>query len=214
MSVITSQVLKQHLLVSAKYNKWAHAQIGSFCTHHFQNNPEFYTRNVSIPFGSIRNTLAHLWLSEQIWYCRMIGGTHRNLKLSHTVPRSMDMQEFATYWTENHPNEGQWERFFDGIDNELLFQALSKSADNWIELVQVQTNDEELCQEFTYFDTSNKKCVYHQNVIVMHVINHSTHHRGQISAAVTQLLPDVQPILLDLPAWLKQSTNTGYSTNQ
>ena len=52
-----SQVLKRQLLLMAKYNKWAHSQIGNFCKNNFKNNPEFYNIDTGIPFKSIRNTL-------------------------------------------------------------------------------------------------------------------------------------------------------------
>ena len=113
------------------------------------------------------------------------------------------MLEFGTFWTDRHENEGRFDSFFDGISDELLFVALSKSADNWIEFVKVQSNDDELCQEFTYFDSNNKKSSSTNNVAVAHVINHSTHHRGQISAAVTALCPKATPIQLDFMYWHK-----------
>ena len=198
-----AQSVRQHLLLYSQYNKWAHAQIGTFCMRYFKDKPDFYTKNINLPFQSIRNTLAHLWMAEQIWYARMINATHRNLFIPHKAPRTINMNEIVTYWADKPENEGKFELFFDGVDNELLFNALSKSADNWIELVMLMESDEELCQECRYFDTKGKQYIENKNLIVQHVINHSTHHRGQISAAVTILCENVKPIQLDYAVWLR-----------
>eukprot|EP00485_Elphidium_margaritaceum_P020160 CAMPEP_0202725490 /NCGR_PEP_ID=MMETSP1385-20130828/182513_1 /ASSEMBLY_ACC=CAM_ASM_000861 /TAXON_ID=933848 /ORGANISM="Elphidium margaritaceum" /LENGTH=65 /DNA_ID=CAMNT_0049391591 /DNA_START=123 /DNA_END=316 /DNA_ORIENTATION=+ len=65
----------------------------------------------------------------------------------------MDMLTFATYWNAKHENAGNWQRFFEGVEDKLICTALSKSADNWIELVSVQNDDNELSEEFKYVDT-------------------------------------------------------------
>ena len=199
--------LKKQLFNLVYYNKWAHAQIGAFCVKNFKNNPEVYTENMNLPFRSIRNTLCHLWFAEQLWYCRMIGGTHRNLEVARTIPRTIDLSEFATYWMDKHENEGNFESFFEEIDNETVFQALSKSGDSLIKLVEVFDEDE-LVGDFKYFDTANKKCVSQRNMVISHVVNHSTHHRGQISTAVLNLCKDQKPINLDLIYWLRTNEQT------
>ena len=153
-------------------------------------------------------------MSEQLWYLRMIGGTHRDLQLPYTPTRTIDLMEFSTFWIDGHENEGKFEIFFNKIDNELIFEALSKSSDNWIELIQIH-DDNELLQQFKYSDTKGKRYYGYTNIIISHVINHSTHHRGQISGVITNLSKDFKPIQLDLAYWdrlneqnTKQTTNT------
>lgn len=205
--------LKKQLLRNVYYNKWAHNQIAIFCQTNFKNNPEFYTKNMNLPFSSIRNTLCHLWFAEQIWFSRICGSTHRDLVLPKKMPRTIDMFEFATYWNDQHQNGGNFEKFFDKIDNDLIFIALSKSSDNWIELVEVQNDDNELIQEFKYFDTSNNRQISIKSDVINHIVNHSTHHRGQISGIVRQLISkDIKPIELDFTFWLKLNEHTLHHT--
>lgn len=196
-----AQALKQHLLLTANYNKWAHGQISTFCRHQFAKYPELYTKSTDLSLGTVRNMLCHLWMAEQLWFCRIIGGTHRDLKLPHTIPRTIDMHEFATFWTRKHEKEGKFDSFFEGISDELLSVALSKSADNWIEFVTVQSDDDELCQEVTYFDCDNKRSSITNNIAVNQVMNHSSYHRGQISAAVALMCPKAPKMNLDFIDW-------------
>merc|ERR1739840_61024 len=96
---------------------------------------------------------------------------------------------------------GRFDLFFEGISDELLFVALSKSADNWIEFVTVHSDDDELGQEFKYFECDNKRSSSTNNVTVNHVMNHSTYHRGQIAATVLSLCPNASHIDLDFMHW-------------
>ena len=195
--------LHRHLKLMTRYNKWAYKQIETYCVTNFTNNPEFYTTNTNIPFKTIRNTLCHLWLSEQLWLVRMIGGTHRDLLIPHSLPRTINIRDFSQYWQANTENEGNFEQFFDGLEMDNIFFALQSSAKDWERLVHTHHSDEHLTQSFEYSDTKGKKYSNIKSDIIGHVVNHSSHHRGQISGAFTQLCTNVDPVCLYLPYMLR-----------
>ena len=187
----------------SRYNKWAYKQVQTYCETNLANNPELYTTNTNIPFKTIRNTLCHLWLSEQLWLLRMINGTHRNLLIPHAPPRTINIMDFPQYWQTGNENEGNYEKFFEGLEIDTIFRALETSAKDWQRFVHTHDTDDELNETFSYSSTKGEKYINIKSDIIGHVINHSTHHRGQISGALTQLCTNVEPVSLDLPYMLR-----------
>lgn len=126
-------------------------------------------------FKSVHGTLNHLLLGDRVWYGRFVG------------------KPFV----------------ISGLDQELvssrcdLVEAIVAQAKCWIEYV------EQLPACWYHEPLSYRSAVGHQYTLstgplLGHVFNHGTHHRGQISAMITQLgYPspemDVVYFLLDNP---------------
>ena len=206
-------MLKKQLQNIIEYNIWANKEIESYCLSNFGNNIELYTKDVKIPFNNIRNTLCHMWFAEQLWFTRMINATHRTLKIPYNTPRTITNKEFISYWKTGDPLEGRFDKFFDGIEIKHVFYALYNSNMNWSECVNIY-NDHELMAEFEYYDTKGRKYTSIRSDIITHIVNHGTHHRGQISGSFTQLLNDCKPINLDMPYWQRnKDIQTEITTN-
>lgn len=135
---------------------------------------EAYHKDMGLFFHSLHATLNHILLADRLWYGRFVGQ-----QISIT---GLDQQLVA--------------------DRHELSDALLQQATAWVELVSVLT-DQELQGEFTYRDTKGHELTRLRGEVLDHVFNHGTHHRGQLSAAMTQLgyeWPQID-LLYFLPEW-------------
>jgi uncharacterized damage-inducible protein DinB len=118
-----------------------------------------YRKNVGLFFKSIHGTLNHLLVGEHlIWYPRFAKGVSPKL--------SLDM--------EAEPVQ------------ERLGQALAAGAANWQPLIQ-SWPVERFEGKLTYITTRGQTVSLPFAATLAHVFNHGTHHRGQITAALTIL---------------------------
>jgi uncharacterized damage-inducible protein DinB len=109
-------------------------------------------------FGSIHGTLNHLLLSDRLWFGRFIG---RPLKVER-----LDQELFADF------AELRAERTLTDQDIEGWVQGLS---------------DTQLAGKFRFTSIVNPAPrVYDMWVCVTHFFNHQTHHRGQLTALLSQ----------------------------
>ncbi|CAF0800138.1 unnamed protein product [Adineta steineri] len=189
---------KQHFLRMAIYNRWAFRQVYNKLDEYISN--EDYHADSGLFFRSIHGTLVHLLLSSKVWYAR------------HTSPSAFPLQderyphELNSYWSRT-PQE--WEQAV--TDRKDLYKQIFIECDRWIDYVK-QLDLETLMNEetFTYLDTKGKKHERSRVETLDHIFNHNTHHRGQISAAITKYRgQDASPVL-DLVAMPKEE----YSNNK
>ena len=120
---------------------------------------EAYRRDVGLFFKSIHGTLNHLLVGEHfLWYPRFAKGTSPKVALD----------------AEIEP------------DRDRLGQALKGGASNWAALIEswpVERFDGEL----SYTTMRGTPATLPFAATLAHVFNHGTHHRGQITAAMTAL---------------------------
>ena len=93
-----------------------------------------------------------------------------------------------------------------------VFDSLQISSNRWIDFINSFECDEELNTDFYFhysFDKELFKRKRNRVFILQHILNHGTHHRGQISGALTQLCQDAKPIELDMGIW-----NAYYRNNE
>lgn len=105
----------------------------------------------------------------------------------------IDNAEYVNLWKINRHAEGsEQEKWEQGVlpincsaDFNLLLDIWIKSAAKWIPFVDSLT-EEELSSSFEYKDSSGKGMAINRLQALAHLVNHGTHHRGQISAAMVQ----------------------------
>ncbi|CAF1540025.1 unnamed protein product [Rotaria sordida] len=93
-------------------------------------------------------------------------------------------------------------------DRKDLYQPIFIECDRWIDYIK-ELNLESLMMEetFPYFDTKGMKIERNRAEALDHMFNHNTHHRGQITAAITKHGGyDASPVL-DLVAMPKDEYN-------
>jgi uncharacterized damage-inducible protein DinB len=137
-----------------------------------------YRKDAGMFFKSIHGTLNHLLVGEHlIWYPRFAKGTSPKLTL--------DMEAEPI--------------------RERLAQALKGGAANWQPLME-SWPAERFEGKLSYTTTRGQNVSLPFAATLAHVFNHGTHHRGQITAALTSL---GQPCPeLDLVKMLQEESKT------
>lgn len=110
-------------------------------------------------FNSIFGTLNHLLLGEHyIWYPRFAEGVSPALALNQIVE----------------------------TDPTVLLQALREKSNKWVDFIE-QLDATTLAGCLSYTTTAGQHLSLPYAATLMHVFNHGTHHRGQVSAAITAM---------------------------
>ena len=118
-----------------------------------------YRADVGLFFRSIHGTLNHLLVGEHLlWFARFARGESPLLRLDDEVER----------------------------DRAALRQRLLDGAAAWLPKLDEWTG-EQLAGTLSYRRTSVEPLTLPFAPTLMHVFNHATHHRGQITAALTSL---------------------------
>lgn len=109
-------------------------------------------------FNSIFGTLNHLLVADHLWLSRFSQGISPSISLNTIIED----------------------------DREPLLQKLNHATHQW--QVFIQSLDSKILTEmFHYTTTAGKSMQLPYAATLMHVFNHATHHRGQITAAMTAL---------------------------
>ncbi|MBL8312200.1 MAG: DinB family protein [Rubrivivax sp.] len=118
-----------------------------------------YRRDLGLFFRSIHGTLNHLLVGEHLlWFARFAQGG----------------SDVTALDTEVEP------------DRALLAERLREGALAWMPLIEVWPEDR-LLGTLAYTRTNGQAVVLPFAATLAHVFNHGTHHRGQISAALSAL---------------------------
>lgn len=149
-----------HFLQLARYNVWA---TGRLLQALEAVSDQDYRRDLGLFFKSIHGTLNHLLVGEHlVWYRRFARG------------ESPQKTDGVTLDMELEP------------DRDRLAQALKGGAANWEHLIAswpAQRFDGTL----DYRTMKGEAVSLPFAATLAHVFNHGTHHRGQITAALTAL---------------------------
>ncbi len=163
--------ITEHFHLMAQYNEWMNTKIYEAA----QTLPaEELSKNRGAFFGSIIGTLNHIAVVDTIWLKRFapLLQTHEVLNFirEQNLPQSLDEMLFST------------------IDE--LFQY-SKALNNILLELAKSITVSELNQILSY--TSSEGISANKNLfsLFMHIFNHQTHHRGQVTTLFSQLGIDI-----------------------
>lgn len=118
---------------------------------------EQFMRDMGNSFGSIRDTLAHIYAAEWIWLSRWQGESPTALLPPEIFP---DVATARNMWKEH---ESKMRTFWDAIDHARLNDVVQYKATNGRPMASV------LWQ------------------MLQHVVNHASYHRGQVTTMIRQL---------------------------
>ncbi len=118
-----------------------------------------YRRELGLFFGSIHGTLNHLLVGEHgLWYPRFVRGESPRLALNAEIE----------------------------TDRARVRERLLEGAARWAPFI-AQLSPERLAGRIDYSSSSGVPLSLPFAPTLIHVFNHGTHHRGQITAALTAL---------------------------
>ncbi len=137
-------------------------------------------------FGSILNTLCHIAVADTIWLKRF---THH--------PAAFP----ALAATHDMPMPGALGQPI--ADNLPALLALRRRLDGIISAWATQVTAADLAQPFSYARMNGERYTKPFGGVVLHLFNHQTHHRGQVSTLLTQA--GVEIGVTDLLAWVPAS---------
>ena len=144
---------------------------------------EDYRKDCGLFFKSIHGTLNHLLLADQlIWYRRFAEGVSPRLDLNEEI--------------ENNRSH--------------LAQRLLEGAEKWQPFI-ASLPAERFLGKLDYHSIQGKPVSLPFADALSHVFNHSTHHRGQITTALTQL--DLPCPVLDLVYMLLEEQEAARSNS-
>lgn len=167
--------LHQHLRLMADYHVWAYERL----YERVDALPYAdYARDVGLFFGSVHRTLNHTVLIDLLWRARLEGKSNPFTRLD---------EELAA-------------------GREALKDAVLDCARGWVPYVAAMS-EADCAATFTYRtvgEDAEKTLSLPRPGIILAVFNHAVHHRGQVSAALTQLGQPVPEMclpyfLLDYP---------------
>lgn len=119
--------------------------------------PEQFTRDLGNSFRSVRDTVAHIYGAEWIWYARWQGEAPAALPTPDTFP---DVASVRQAWRDH---EKRMRAYVDGLDDHGLERV------NAYKLLSGQPG---------------ASVLWH---MIQHVVNHATYHRGQVTTLLRQL---------------------------
>ena len=120
-------------------------------------SPEQFTQNLRNSFGSIRDTLVHIYSAEWIWYSRWQGESPTAMLDPAGFP---DVAALRRTW---HEHERKMRAFFAELDAAGLERVLEYKSMAGEPMASM---------------------LWH---MLQHVVNHATYHRGQITTLLRQL---------------------------
>ncbi|MGH7248247.1 MAG: DinB family protein, partial [Pseudomonadota bacterium] len=141
----------------ARYNRWQNENLYGVAD---RLSAEERRRERSAFFGSIHKTLSHLLWADRSWMSRFSG-----------LPRPQGgIAESVSLYPD-----------WDTLKSER--SAFDRTILDWAETI----DDSRLAADQTYYSSATKRdWTLPRWVLVAHMFNHQTHHRGQVHCMLTQ----------------------------
>ena len=153
------------------YNYWARDQQLAACEG---VSPENFLRPLGSSWSSLRDTLVHLLGVEWVWLERCRG-------------YSPTAQEAEQYAPEKFTSVAAVRNRWGSVERDLRAYLASLS-------------EEALARPLTYTNLKGQSWTYPLGKVLLHVINHQTYHRGQITTMLRQV--GARPVPIDYLVFL------------
>lgn len=165
--------LSAHIRRLSHYNAWANRHLLDACRRVAQDAQDAYYLDRGAFFGSLHGTLNHILVVDRLWLARIADTDAGNVALDAIACPDLDALETA---------RGQ-------EDDRII--ALADHLD-----------DAALDQPLDYRTVAGVSQRTSYGWVLLHMLNHATHHRGQAHALLSQVPSD--PPSLDLIRYLRE----------
>ena len=125
-------------------------------------------RDTGAYFGSLQGTLTHILVADHLWLARLMSQPAPHKRLDETPTA-----DFEALWTARQEQDDATRGFIAGL------------------------TDAAIAETFDYRDMSGTARTLPRRIILTHMFNHATHHRGQAHTALS-LLTGAEPPSLDM----------------
>lgn len=159
-----------HYAGMSRYNAWMNEKLLTVCDT--LSDAELRS-NQGLFFGSVLATLNHLLLADRIWMLRFTQDRERY------ISRAADGSAIQSTGLD-HVLYDEWEAFKGER------RKTDADIDAWVE----DLDDHALLGPISYKTSTGLQFNHPMWQAVSHLFNHQTHHRGQVTAALTRLGKD------------------------
>jgi len=119
--------------------------------------PEHYTQDLGSSFGSLHGTLVHIYAAQRLWLDRWKGNSPKAMLGADQIPTLDDLRT-------------RWETYRIEFEDFIRFM-----------------NDDNMKEKFSYVDFQGQFREMPLHLQMLHVIMHSTYHRGQAAVLLRQI---------------------------
>ncbi|QMV61459.1 DinB family protein [Pseudomonas berkeleyensis] len=160
-----------HIRLMARYNSWMNERLYAAAS---SLPDEALSAERNAFFGSILGTLNHLVVADRIW-------------LGRYTFHPASYQALAALDTLKKP-----ERLDQPMAADIReLRALRQRLDACIEALAQEIREEQLDQLLSYRNMKGAEARKNFFALLMHLFNHQTHHRGQVTTLLSQAGVDV-----------------------
>jgi len=163
--------LKDHVYLMADYNQWMNQKVYEIVG---TLSPEQLHEDKGAFFGSIFATLNHLCVGDTLW-------------LKRFSPVLKDFPDFVPIMALETP--ASLEQFIANNFNDLKNRR--QLLDETLLALTTLLTDEQLLQPIRYQNSKGVAANKTLFNLLMHLFNHQTHHRGQVTTLLSQSGLDV-----------------------
>ena len=153
----------------SQYHLWANTRLFVSHVSKLSDAEYFGAAGDSLFFRSVHGTLVHIAVADKLWLTRLTSGG----------------QSGAEHLWADSATAADTEKFIP--DRAEITAALLQGSKDLQAYVATLT-DANAVESFAYRNTSNKEMSAVRSIILTHVFNHGTHHRGQISVSQASAL--------------------------
>lgn len=158
-----------YLRTMARYNSWQNASVYRACE---QLTDAQRKENRGAFFGSINATLNHILWADQVWLSRFDAAS---------PPAKPALPDSTTLFED-----------WDALKAER--QRFDRVIEDWTDRFEASGCEGDLTW---YSGSAGCEMTRPKALILMHIFNHQTHHRGQVNAMLTGF--GINPGVTDLP---------------